>query len=487
VGFGKGKKKILKKPSKIGTISGTQVNGYQGIWYYNQPSKDEYVFKYSGGLGTYCAKHIPFAIYAPEVQKTFFCYGGRLKKKNILVHMVSYYDHNTGLVPRPTAVINKLTDDAHDNPVIQLDNNGYIWIFSSSHGINRPSYIWRSKKPYDVVEFELCCITNFSYPQPWVWDTNTILFLHTQYMQKGRSMMYAEIKLNSPLDIKIPKIHNESPNLLARIEMGHYQVSSKFQNPGKNNIHSTKIGTAFNFHPDGKGLNYRTNLYYMETKDKGRSWHNITKDVIDTPLNSISNPALVYDFQNENRLVYMKDMTYDKNGNPVILFTLSASYKSGPQNPSRVWCIARWDGNSWVLTPSIDQIRSGDFQGCITSDSNYDTGCIFLDDDQIWRIYGPTGVGPQPYNPGGEIELWQSTNQGTTWEKIRQITKNSSSNHTYARRVLNAHPDFYTFWADGNPRKESISRLYFCNKDGTKVSRLPLQMEQDYEEPEQIQ
>ena len=38
-------------------------DGYRGIWYMNQPSGDEYVYKYSGGLGTYCAKHKPFAVY----------------------------------------------------------------------------------------------------------------------------------------------------------------------------------------------------------------------------------------------------------------------------------------------------------------------------------------------------------------------------------------------------------------------------------------
>ena len=45
--------------------------GYRGIWYMNQPSGDEYVYKYSAGLGTYCAKHKPFAIYRKEVDKTF--------------------------------------------------------------------------------------------------------------------------------------------------------------------------------------------------------------------------------------------------------------------------------------------------------------------------------------------------------------------------------------------------------------------------------
>ena len=79
----KGKKeKVMKDKSASGnndtmclTLNQKDI-GYRGIWYYNQPSGDEYVYKYSGGLGTYCAKHRPFAVYRPEVDKTFFCYGG---------------------------------------------------------------------------------------------------------------------------------------------------------------------------------------------------------------------------------------------------------------------------------------------------------------------------------------------------------------------------------------------------------------------------
>ena len=51
-------------------------DGYRGIWYYNQPTKDEYKYKYSGGMATYPQQHIPFAIYSPQANKTFFCYGG---------------------------------------------------------------------------------------------------------------------------------------------------------------------------------------------------------------------------------------------------------------------------------------------------------------------------------------------------------------------------------------------------------------------------
>ena len=42
--------------------------GYRGIWYFNQPSGDQYVYKYSGGFATYPQQHAPIAIYRKEVR-----------------------------------------------------------------------------------------------------------------------------------------------------------------------------------------------------------------------------------------------------------------------------------------------------------------------------------------------------------------------------------------------------------------------------------
>jgi hypothetical protein len=52
-----------------------KADGYNGIWF-TLGQKSEHGDKYSGGLGTYTADHIPIAIYAPQVKKTFFVYGG---------------------------------------------------------------------------------------------------------------------------------------------------------------------------------------------------------------------------------------------------------------------------------------------------------------------------------------------------------------------------------------------------------------------------
>src|SRR6056297_1078998 len=83
----------LTAPAVVADDSVKRAAGYQGIWfslgqYYGRsaddggysPSQKTPVFpfgdKYSGGLGTYTAKHVPLAIYVAKVDKTFFVYGG---------------------------------------------------------------------------------------------------------------------------------------------------------------------------------------------------------------------------------------------------------------------------------------------------------------------------------------------------------------------------------------------------------------------------
>ncbi|MCA9131965.1 MAG: BNR-4 repeat-containing protein, partial [Planctomycetales bacterium] len=238
--------------------------GYRGVWYMNQPSGDEYVYKYSGGLGTYCAKHRPFAVYRPEVDKTFFCYGGTTPESNRrLLHMVSYYDHQSGTVPRPTILLDKQTNDAHDNPVISVDAEGYVWIFSTSHGRSRPSFIHRSRRPYEVDAFDRIPATrleagqrvpldNFSYMQAWHVPQQGFICFFTRYDDPAKRTLMCMTSKDG--------VEWNEWQRLAAIDEGHYQTSE---------VGRGRAGTAFNYHPQGKGLNWRTNLYYIETPDFG--------------------------------------------------------------------------------------------------------------------------------------------------------------------------------------------------------------------------
>lgn len=451
-----------------------KADGYRGIWYKNQPLDNVYKFKYSGGLGTYCAKHQPFAVYCPEVNKTFFCYGGvdenyherfdlakggidGNKVENALYHMVSYYDHNTGKVPRPTLLLDKNTHDAHDNPVISVDDKGYIWIFSTSHGTSRPSYIHRSSKPYDIEKFDLIepvylsegeekPLNNFSYLQAWHVPEKGFICFFTKYNAPAKRTNYFMSSKDG--------VHWSEWTRLAAIDEGHYQISA---------LGEGVAGAAFNYHPQGQGLNWRTNLYYMETPDFGRSWRAADYSTLELPLEKPDNAALVYDYQAEGLKVYLKDIRYDKNNRPLILFITSKGHRSGPENDPRTWRLARWTGKKWAIN------------AITTSDNNYDMGSLWINEDGSLQIIAPTETGPQAYNPGGEIALWISKDQGASWTKQKNMTSGSPLNHTYVRRPVNAHPAFFGLWADGNGRQPSKSNLYFCDQNG-QVFKLPERM-----------
>lgn len=441
--------------SSVEADSLPKAEGYQGIWYMNQPSRDEYHYKYSGGMATYPQQHIPIAIYSPEADKTFFCYGGTISGGTELHHMVSYYDHATGLVPRPTILLNKHTEDAHDNPTLALDKEGYVWIFSSSHGTSRPSFIHRSKKPYSIDEFEQTLETNFSYTQPWYLPGHGFLFLHTLYSQ-GRGLHW----MTSPDGRQWSE---ENP--LAKIEMGDYQISA---------TQGDCVATAFDMHPSPQGLNARTNIYYLETRDFGATWRTVDGQTVQMPLSEARNPALIHDFKAEGLLVYLKDLTFDAQGRPVILYLTSKGYASGPESDPRTWMTAHWKGTTWEFHPVT------------TSDHNYDHGSLYIESDGKWRIIAPTDPGPQPYGTGGEMVMWTSQDEGLNWSKAKQLTHDSQRNHTYARHPVHAHPDFYTLWADGDAFAPSPSSLYFTNQTGEHVWRLPVKMEGESARPEVV-
>ena len=112
-----------------------RIDGYRGVWFtlgqYYGPGADgaaygpaskqplfPYGDKYSGGLGTYTAKHTPVAVYCEDVDKTFFVYGGTTgPRERHLLCMIGCYDHRTGRAPRPVVVHDKQgVDDPHDKP-----------------------------------------------------------------------------------------------------------------------------------------------------------------------------------------------------------------------------------------------------------------------------------------------------------------------------------------------------------------------------------
>lgn len=421
------------------TAPAPRAEGYRGIWF-TLGQKSEYGDKYSGGLGTYTANHNPLAVYAPAVQKTFFVYGGSPDGSRALLCLIGSYDHRTGLLSRPVVVHDKRpVDDPHDNPSLNIDPQGYLWVFVSGRATRRPGFIYRSLAPYDLSRFERVGERTITYPQPWYVPRQGFLHLFTQYT-KGREL-YWETSADGRTWSATHKLAGFG---------GHYQTSG---------ARDGKVASFFNYHPGGN-VDKRTNLYFAQTTDFGATWTTAAGTPLALPLAAVQNPALVRDYAAEGRLVYTCDLNFDAAGNPILLYVVSRDYRPGPAGGEREWTIAHWRGGRW------------EFSLVAKSDHNYDMGSLYVRRDE-WLVIAPTDVGPQQWGTGGDMVLWASRDEGRTWTRRRPITEKSEFNHSYARRPRDAQDPFFAFWADGNPDQPSPSRLYFTDSKGEKLWRMP--------------
>jgi hypothetical protein len=427
-----------------------KVDGYKGIWF--SPGQfSEYGDKYSGGMGTFTGDHIPLAIYSPEVRKTFFTYGGTTNaNENHLLIMISYYDHKTGRVPKPVIVYDKEgVTDPHDNAAISIDGSGYIWVFVNGRARTRPGLIFKSIRPFSIDGFEKVTEGEMTHCQPWWIKEKGFIYMFTKYT-KGLELYWKT---------SIDGIKWSADQKLAGMG-GHYQVT---------NISGNKIVSVFNYHPGGD-VDKRTNLYVVQSEDMGRTWKTIDGKSVVPPLIDPQNPALIRNYEVDKKLVYINDLNFDHSGNPVILAIISNDFRPGPQGDPREWFVINWKNNVW------------NFHKVCESTHNYDLGSLYIEKD-CWKIIGPTEVGPQKFGTGGEVAMWLSKDEGETWYKACDLTKNSLRNNSYVRRPVEASDEFYAFWVDGDADKLSESHLYFSNKKGNKVCQLPYFMTSEFIKP----
>ena len=441
-----------------GDFISPSVDGYRGIWF-SMHQGNEYGDKYSGGLGTYTMKHIPMAVYAPEVKQTFFVYGGTPEDgKPYLQCMIGCYDHRTGMLRKPRVVYDKGefgVDDPHDNPTVQLDRDGHIWVFVAGRNTRREGLRFRSVRPYDITAFELVSSEMMAYPQV-LYDPQKGFFLFFTRYDGIRQLYYR----TSP-DGRQWSDRRRLASIKEGKEKksGHYQVS---------NIHEGKVCTAFNRHINGN-METRTNIYYVESDDWGATWHTVDGRKVDIPVTRREDASLLRDYQSQGRNCYIKDLNFDSKGNPVILYLTADNKNPGPEGGVRCWHTLHWTGSEWVESQFT------------TSTHNYDSGSVWTD-GRKWTVLIPSDSGPQHWGTGGEIVRWTSRNQGRSWKRDKALTSGSERNHGYVRRPQNAAPGFYAFWADGNPDTPSQSRLYFCDRRG-RVFRMPATMTEEWEKP----
>jgi hypothetical protein len=293
-----------------------------------------------------------------------------------------------------------------------IDDDGFIWVYVAGRANHRRGFIYKSIKPYDTSKFESTGFDELmAYPQPHYIKNKGHFLFFTRY-DGVRRLFYRTSK---------DGINWNTYNMIASIipddevKSGHYQVTGQFGN---------KLVTAFNRHINGN-CDTRTNIYYLQTTDFGKTWTMADGTPIKLPVTEKDSKCRILDAESKGQNVYIKDVNFDENGNPIILYVTSYGAYPGPKYGPREWFVAYWKKNKWEHYPIT------------TSTHNYDSGSIYVEDG-LWRIIAPTSPGPQYWGTGGEVESWISKNNGKTWKKEYEYTKNSPRNNSYVRRPVNA-------------------------------------------------
>ena len=196
--------------------------------------------------------------------------------------MVSYFDHDTGTVPRPTILLDKQTDDAHDNPVIAVDDGGLhldlLHLARPRAALVHPPQLRALRRstlragitPTRQAGRATVPITNFSYMQAWHVPGQGFVCFFTRYGDPAqRTILFMTSR---------DGVSWSAGSVWRRSSRG---TTRSVPSDG------TQRARAFNYHPQGKGLNWRTTSYYLETPDFGHTWQTVDGQPLELPLTEV--------------------------------------------------------------------------------------------------------------------------------------------------------------------------------------------------------
>jgi len=408
---------------------------HRGVWYAcgTVNTLPGHAHVYSGAMATYCAWHRPMAVYAPAVNKTFWAYGNADNAPTI-----TCYDHGRQSFAEPVVLGSNPDGDAHRNPTLLVDTEGFLYVFYGAHG--HPSHVVKSTSPHDIGSWRALADLDDprgTYPQPWqlVEGEVYVMYRHApgwrcRVSKDGGETWQAPVSIiDSPPD--------------AGWDCTVYGISIAETGPFPRRVHFawSRLGGGTPEEIQAKHLwARRYNVYYACSDDGGRTWQRSDGTPYELPITE-STAEKLYDCGQHG--VWLKDIQLDAQGNPYILFLDSETetYQSD-------WMVLRHVGGEWKLSKVTH------------SDHMYDGGGLVLLSDQDIRIYGAT-TPSQPHEDGGEIEEWQSTDGGETWVNTAHITHDSRYSHNHVKVVHNHQAgvgDLRMFWSYGDSHSPPETR-----------------------------
>jgi hypothetical protein len=323
--------------------------------------------------------------------------------------------------------------DAHRNPTILIDERGFIYVFFGAHG--HPTRVVKSASRYDITAWRPAAEIEErnTYPQPWQLRPGELFVSYRAApgWRFRRSIDGAQ-SWRPPVDL----IHFGDNSVYA------VTIAESGPCPRKIHIAWEKMGGGAPEEIRTKALwARRYNVYYAYSDDGGATWRKRGGDICPLPITEADAEQV---YASGEHGVWLEDIQLDSRGNPYILFIDAdvATYECQ-------WKVARHSQGRWLVA----DVARGDHM--------YDAGGLVIRADDDFRVYGPT-TPSQPYEDGGEMEEWTSTDQGATWTNTRHITLGSKYSHNHVKVVFrHRRDDFRVLWSYGDSHHPPATRDVF--------------------------
>ena len=376
----------------------------------------------------YTQYHTPAATYYTTIRPNGIRFVGRYDRSYFVYGdysrdpAIRYYDNSTGILSE--AVIagrTPILGDAHGNPSLLIDDEGYIYVFFGCH--HHPIRMRRSKAPENILEWEeeVQIDVAATYPQPYMLDSRTIITSFREYTgietagwgyvtstSKGQEWSSCRLLVNEPKKF----IYALSEVVRNSLDEASYHL----------------VITPFNY-----DTSLYENIYYIRSDDGMGTFQASDGTVIaGEPPFTLSQLELVY--ENADSSSHVNDFAIGGDGTPYILFNEGPWSQAALPAPGE-WKLARRSESGWVIN------------SIAPCNHLFDRGCLLVDRAPRLRAFLPVG---HDLHDGGEMVEYSSEDNGHTWELSNEITRDSELSHNYAVRVLGAAQDFQVFWSFGS-------------------------------------
>lgn len=385
-------------------LSDVNAGSVSSILYYTPISSVPGYFASNASAEAFLIVNQPSAYYVSSVNKTFVTYAG-----TDLSAYAAYYDHTLSawseiyLVGTSSSALR----DSHGSPTMLVDSSGYIHIMYGTHG--GPVSYKKSTNPYDISSWTaMSSPANLTYPELLQFSDGTIYLF---YRNGGIHLSDMGYKTSADGGATWSSfntvVSNTSPTY------AYYWYVRKGVG---DTIH---IGMIWKDENNSKGAagdeaTHRYNIYYF--KYDGTKWVNgagtdLTAIIpLDhTDLDTAGNNIILYNSGTVKCQIPVVEV--DSNDYPYIFFTAGnlLSYTNK---------LIYWTGAAWTTKTCTGLNCSNMFNMCalqINSTSSL-TGYITGANSRV-----SCGDATTKFR-GGDFEVWDSTDTGTTWIRRDSIT-----------------------------------------------------------------